>query len=167
MYCQNCGSLLEAGVNFCPNCGTNTNVVANNWGSRDDFFDFRRHFAASFILAALTAFFWITQFLFPNASYGWNLLAPLSSLLSLVARGAIITSFVRKSKDWLAISAISSTSSLAFTMIGSFPYGYYTFLHWPNFFTLIFSLATLITYFVQAKSAGLRPYVIDRNAKLW
>ena len=168
LFCSFCGTTTASGSNFCSNCGGSTSSNIDNWAASQPIFDFRRHFMMTFILAGLTAFFWVTQSLFPYNAYGSLMLfGPLPGLLSLVARASFIVSFIIKSKNWLAVSAISSTTSLVLGFLDSTFYGFYQYLHWPLFFTTIFSLSTLITYFYQAKSAGYRPYIIERKQKPW
>ena len=152
MFCRNCGSQSLYGAVFCTGCGVRLAAVSN----------VRREFGLTYLFALLTAFFWICQFIFP--AYSISLFAPLVSLLSWNARVCFIVSYVRSSKNWLAVSAISSTSSLALWILGGLPFGSGPWDSWPDFMTMVFSLATLTTYFIQARKAGVRPYVIERRS---
>lgn len=160
MFCSNCGA--QATGAFCSKCGS-----SNAQGSQASFINhektnFRKNFALTFVLALGTAIFWVLQSYVPN-SLVVSAFGPLSSLLSLVARGSVIISFIARSPNWLAVSAISSTSSLLLGVIGASVYGGYTPESWAVTMTWLFSLATLIAYFLQARKIGVRPYVVERR----
>lgn len=161
MFCARCGFQLQNGQVFCSGCGLQ--VHWNNPISleRSKSESFRRDFLVTFLLAALTAFFWLSQLIYGEP--GYSLFAPMSGLLSLVSRASFIVSFAAKSKNWLAISAISSTSSIALALAGTAPFGFSSLFQWPTALTILFSIATLISYVVQARNAGVRPYVITRT----
>jgi hypothetical protein len=161
MFCTQCGFQFHPVQVFCSGCGfqlpssseANPNLPSNQ--------TFRQDFALTFALAALTGIFWISQMIYGEP--GYSLFAPISGLLSLFARAAFIVSFAAKSKNWLAISAISSTSSIGFAIVGTAPFGFNAIFQWPTALTILFSIATLISYVLQARNAGVRPYVVTRN----
>ena len=151
MYCRFCGAPLLAGAMFCTGCGNRLQEVNN----------VRRQFALTYVFALMTGIFWICQWIWPVWSF--SLFGPLVSLLSWVARISFITSYIRASKNWLAVSAIARTSSMTLWILGGLPFGTGPWVSWPDLFTAIFSVSTLVTYFIQAKKAGVRPYVIERK----
>ena len=151
MFCRNCGSQRLYGAAFCTGCGVRLASLSN----------VRKEFGLTYVFALLTGVFWVTQFIFPTPYF--SLFGPLTSLLSWVARISFLVSFIRANKNWLAVSAISSTSSLALSLLGSFIVAW-PWDSWPSVVTLIFSIATLTTYFIQARRAGVRPYVIERRS---
>jgi hypothetical protein len=141
------------------NPAANQRVI--DFSSLDPRANFRKQFALTFVFALATAFFWLMQSVFPDYT-GYFVFAPISGLLSLTARVSFLVSFLARSANWLAVSAISSTTSLFLGRVGSLPFGGYG-LSWPVVMTWIFSLSTLITYFIQARKVGIKPYVITRN----
>lgn len=165
MFCSHCGRAAGLHDRFCQSCGKafnrSPNQIIVDFASMDPRAKFRSQFAWTFILALATAFFWLMQSVFPNLS-GIAFYGPISGLLSLTARVSFLVSFLARSSNWLAVSAISSTASLLIGLVGTLPYGGYG-ISWPLAFTWIFSLATLTTYFIQARIVGLRPYEIKRS----
>jgi hypothetical protein len=164
MFCTRCGRAAGLYDRFCQSCGLPLNPAASqrviDFSALDPRANFRKQFALTFIFALSTAFFWLMQIIFP--SYTFELFGLFSGLLSLTARVSFLVSFLARSANWLAVSAISSTTSLFLGLVGSLPFGGYG-LNWPVVMTWIFSLSTLITYFIQARKVGIKPYVITRN----
>lgn len=165
MFCIRCGRAAGLYDRFCQSCGQPMNPSANqriiDYSAFDPKLKFRSQFGLTFIFALGTAFFWVMQFLFPE-EIGFTLFGGIAGLLSLVARLGFLVSFLAKSSNWLAVSAISSTTSLFLGLIGTLPFGAYPG-GWPTLMTWIFSLSTLVTYAVQARKAGMRPYVVNRK----
>jgi hypothetical protein len=154
-YCKKCGAAHLLDDSFCAKCGSPLFVQKAKSIDRN----FRKHFALTFILALLTGFFWFMQRYSDNSTM--SIFAPLSSMLSLVARFSFLVAFLARSKNWLAVSAIASTTSLLLGVVGSIPFGFYD-TDWAIQLTWLFSLSTLIAYFLQARSYGIRPFGLSR-----
>jgi hypothetical protein len=167
VFCSRCGRAAGLYDRFCQSCGLPLNPAVNqrviDFSSLDPRTDFRRQFALTFIFALGTAFFWLMQLVFPDYS-SMALFGPIAGLLSLTARISFLVSFLARSANALAVSAIASTSSLVIGVLGSLPFGGYG-ASWPLAFTWVFSLATLVTYFIQARKVGIKPYMITRNTR--
>ena len=160
MFCPNCGTRMQDST--CAVCRPPMSPVQYSPSFTQDKSRFRRDFALTYWFALGTAIFWVLQSYVPN-SLVLSAFGPLSSLLSLVARGSVLVSFIARSSNWLAVSAISSTSSLVLGVVGASVYGGYTAESWAVMYTWLFSLATLVTYFLQARKVGIRPYVLERK----
>lgn len=167
MFCSRCGRAAGLYDRFCQSCGLPLNPAANqrviDFSSLDPRSDFRRQFALTFIFALATAFFWLMQIFFPVYGY-WGFAGLISTLLSWVSRISFLVSFLARNANWLAVSAISSTTSGFFLLVAAAATGQFP-MSVPLALSLVFSIATLVTYFIQARKVGIKPYVITRNTR--
>ena len=155
-YCIKCGNTYLPSDSYCAACGNPLFLPKPKQVDRN----FRKHFALTFVLALLTGVFWFMQRYTDNSTVGF--FAPFSSLLSIGARISFIIAFAARSKNWLAASALASTTSLLLGVVGSIPFGFY-YTDWATQLTWLFSLSTLITYFLQAHSYGIKPFGISKE----
>lgn len=162
MFCTRCGASVTPAAKFCVKCGTAlvqlSGASARAKAAKNAF---RKHFALTFALALGTGLFWYLQNYEAGDVYS-SFLSPAWSLLSLVARISIVIAFTTCRPNWLATSAIASTSSIFLAVLGTghiaqFPQ------EWATSLTYIFSIATIVTYVVQVRKWGLTPFATTKN----
>lgn len=155
-HCTKCGTTYLPTDSYCSKCG---NRMFHPTLKRVDR-NFRKHFTITFVFALLTGFFWFMQRYVDNSTISF--FAPFSALLSIIARVSFIVAFAARSENWLALSALASTTSLILGVVGSIPNGFYD-TDWATQLTWLFSLSTLISYFIQSRNYGIKPFALTKK----
>lgn len=158
-FCSNCGTQLASRVKFCPECGKALQT-REQINSGQYLVGIRKTYLLTYALAGLTGFFWLLQ---TGTNNPWLLSVPqlLPLALSWVARVTVVLSFVRQKLQWLAVSALASTTSLVLGLLMQ-PFSLY-FVAVAEFFTWCFSIATLTSLFLLAKKNGDNPFAFNQE----